>query len=478
MNKSPAVGWIAPPRPVRVAEAEKWAPAPFQEIHCAAGDDPLRWRILIVLNGSLTGQPRAVVSLACVVGSAIVPAPSRMPPLIERPSCRRCHRPLSACWCAELSPVETATRVVFLQHPREARVAIGTARIAHLGLAGSELYEGIEFAKHPRVAEIIANPKTALLFPGEGAVAPDALEQPPETLVVIDGTWPQARKMMALNPALRGLPRIGFVPRQPGNYRIRREPAAHCVATVEAVVEVLAAFEGNDVRFRKLVGAFESMVDRQLAARAARVEPPRRQLKACDPWWTSPAMPDLETLWPKVVAIAGEANAHGRGSDVKGVPELVHLAAFRPATGEAFNAFLAPRRPLAASVSHHLEVPVESLLNGQTPAAVLEEWNRFIGPEDRLIGWGGHGWELLAREGWFPSAAPIDLRLVAAHRLKRRPGAPDAAARAVGAVLTGAPPAPATGRAGRVVQAIAAMVAALRSEKQAAEAAGPAAAAR
>jgi hypothetical protein len=55
-------------------------------------------------------------------------------------------------------------------------------------LAGSELHEGVEFADHPRVAELVARPGTARLFPGEGAIAPDAFERPPETLPVTDGT--------------------------------------------------------------------------------------------------------------------------------------------------------------------------------------------------------------------------------------------------------------------------------------------------
>jgi DTW domain-containing protein YfiP len=383
-----------------------------------------------------------------------------------RALCPRCRRPLSACWCAALTPIDTRTRVVFLQHPREARVAIGTARIAHLGLARSELHEGVEFAHHPRIAELVARPGTALLFPGPGAVAPDALERPPETLLVIDGTWPQARKMMALNPALRALPRIGFMPRQPGNYRIRREPAAHCVATVEAVVEVLAAFERDPARLGPLLRAFDGMVDRQLAAKAARIEPPRRRLKACDPWWTSAAVPDLEALWPQLVAVAGEANAHGRSSGVTGPPELVQLAATRLATGEVFHAFLAPRRPLADSVACHLDVPLESLQGGRPAGDVLAEWRRFVAPGDRLVGWGVHGWRLLAQEGWQPELPPIDLRLIAAHRLKRRPGAPDAAVRAIGGTPDSSPAAP--GRAGRVLQAIGAFTCTLLAEKRAA----------
>ena len=391
-----------------------------------------------------------------------------MPPTGPRQICSRCHRPASACWCVGLVPVETATRVVFLQHPRESRVAIGTARIAHLGLQRSELHEGIAFGGHPRIEELLAQPGTALLFPGPGAVSPETLVVPPKTLLVIDGTWPQARKMMALNPSLAGLPRIGFMPRRPGNYRIRREPDRHCVATVEAVVEVLSVFEREPDRFVSLLRAFDGMVDRQIAAKAARTEPIRQRLRAAAPWWESAAMPDLEGMWPSLVMVAAEANSHRRGSGVPGAPELIQLAAVRPSTGEAFNAFLAPRRPLAPCATRHLEVSTEEILNGRSVLDSLELWNRFLQPGDHLVGWGGFASELLRQEGWNPEQAPIDLRIVAAHRLKRRPGSVEAAARA----LDGNPgePWPAPGRAGRTVKGLAVLVEQLVREKRASRA--------
>ena len=385
--------------------------------------------------------------------------------LTARPSCVRCRRPATACWCAELTPVETATRVVFLQHPRESRVAIGTARIAHLGLSRSELHEGIEFAGHPRIEELLARPGTALLFPGPGAVAPDALERPPETLIIIDGTWPQARKMVALNPALRALPRIGFMPRKPGNYRIRREPDLHCVATVEAVVEVLSAWEGDERRFQPLLSAFDAMVDRQIAATAARTGPPRRRLKRADPWWESPSMPDLMALWPNLVVVAGEANAHRRDSPVPGSPELLQFVAMRPATGEVFEVFLTPRRPLAARAHQHLEVLQEMILGGRTVAEATLAWNGFLKPGDHLVGWGDFAVQLWAQESWQPECEPIDLRIVAAHRLKRRPGTAALAAQSIGANVEG--PAVASGRAGAAVWVMSAFIRRLLEEQRA-----------
>lgn len=389
---------------------------------------------------------------------------------VARPTCPRCRRPASACWCADLQPVETATHVVFLQHPRESRVAIGTARIAHLGLSRSELHRGIDFSRDPRVAAIISQPGTALLFPGEGSIPPDTLERPPETLLVIDGTWPQARRILSLNPALRALPRIGFLPPKPGNYRIRREPAAHCLATVEAVVGVLAAFERDASRFEDLMRAFDRMVERQLAGLAARTEPPRRRHKPGDPWWLVRSLPDLEALWPNLVAVAGEANAYPRGNAVPGEPEIIQLTAMRLATREVFHAFIAPRRPLAPGAARHLDVPAAALRDGKELARVLADWNRFLQPGDRLVGWGPFGWDLLLREGWRPESRPIDLRLVAAQRLKRRPGRPDAAVQAMGGTVGDEPAAP--GRAGRTVRAIAAVTEALLAEKRVALAAG------
>lgn len=381
-----------------------------------------------------------------------------------RPTCPRCRRPASGCWCADLEPVDTRTRIVFLQHPREARVAVGTARMAHLGLVHSELYQGVDFSEHPRVSTVVSQPGTALLFPGAGAVAPDDLEHPPETLVIIDGTWPQARRMMALNPALRALPRLGLVPQQPGNYRIRREPAAHCMATVEAVVEVLAALEGDRSRFAPLIRAFDRMVERQLAGLAARTEPPRRRHRPGDPWWLVRSMPDLEALWPHLIAIAGEANAYPRDSGVEGDPEILQLAAQRLSTGEVFHAFVAPRRPLASSAAHHLDVAVASLEGGRNLGAVLQDWNRFVRPGDRLVGWGTFAWDLLHRERWRPENRPIDLRLVAAQRLKRRPGRVDAAMRAMGGEWGEELSVP--GRAGRTLRGIAAVVGTLLQEKR------------
>ena len=171
------------------------------------------------------------------------------------------------CYCAHIEPVVTNTRVLFLQHPRERDVAINTARIARLCLPNSDLRVGVDFAGDRVVREALHDPArpAVLLFPSDEAV--DLRERRPDgpvTLVVLDGTWSQAAKLLKLNPFLRALPQYRLAPSKPSDYRIRREPADHCVATVEALALVLGALEGDLARFASLLRLFEEMVGTQL----------------------------------------------------------------------------------------------------------------------------------------------------------------------------------------------------------------------
>jgi DTW domain-containing protein YfiP len=185
--------------------------------------------------------------------------------------------PVAYCWCPHLVSLPTRTRVVLLQHPRERGLAIGTAHMASLCLPNAELHVGTTWGDSPALARALSDPArpAVLLYPGEGAV--DLLTHPPDgpvTLVVVDGTWSTARKVVARNPVLSSLPRYAFSPPAPGEYRIRREPTATCVSTLEALVYALGALERDPERFRAMLAPFRAMIDAQLAAEATPAQPP------------------------------------------------------------------------------------------------------------------------------------------------------------------------------------------------------------
>lgn len=192
---------------------------------------------------------------------------------------------MTLCVCTGLAPAAARTRVVLLQHPREARLAICSAGLARLALANAELHRGVRFTEHPRVRELAAVPGAALLFPGPGAVPAAArADAPPPVLFAVDGTWHQAERMVARDPLLSALPRLSVEPDGAAGYgALREEPAAHCLSTLDAVALALGALEREPARFEPMRAAFRRMVALQLeCAQGARRNPRHR------PGWRPP----------------------------------------------------------------------------------------------------------------------------------------------------------------------------------------------
>lgn len=183
-----------------------------------------------------------------------------------RAQCRRCLRPESFCVCSGLGPIPSGTRVVILQHPREARLAICSAWLTRVALERCELHRGVRFDLDPGVRALVATPGAALLFPGADATPADALaSSPPELLVVVDGTWLQAEKMLSVNPEVAALPRVTLSPGHESGYgELRREPGPGHLSTIEAVAHALGALERDPARFEPMVTAFRRMVELQL----------------------------------------------------------------------------------------------------------------------------------------------------------------------------------------------------------------------
>ena len=193
------------------------------------------------------GQRGAVLAL-CALNAAYLAAP--MDPHADifdgRSACLRCRRPTSVCWCAHLPTLPTTTRVVLLQHPRERRMAIGTARMAHLSLPGVAAPRRHRLRLRPRGDRAPRRGRRVLAVPRRRGDPAEALPRDrPLTLIVVDGTWWQAQKLVKENPRLAALPRVALSPTRLSEYQIRRQPADFCVSTIEALAETLAVLEGR-----------------------------------------------------------------------------------------------------------------------------------------------------------------------------------------------------------------------------------------
>lgn len=348
-------------------------------------------------------------------------------PIEPRADCGRCARPLVACYCEHVTPVETRTRVVVLQHPRERHKAIGTARIAALCLPNAEILVGVDFERDERARSLLADPEAPaiLLYPSPGAR--DLRSDPPKgpvTLVVLDGTWSQARTLLRDNPWLQGLPRVAFTPDRPSEYRIRREPREDFVSTLEALVHALGMLEdGDPARFRSLMTPFRAMVDLQVKFAAAVSEPrwrrPRRHLETA-----GSRLPAL-LLEPRLVCMVGEANAWPYDRELGGPPhphELIHCLA-RTVDGEAsFERVIAPRLPLSDSPIEHALLSADELAAGVRIEAARSAWERFVRPDDVLCVWGHHARAMMQRDDLRLPERWLDIREVARDHLKARSG--------------------------------------------------------
>ena len=140
--------------------------------------------------------------------------------------------------------MRTRTAFLVVRHGRETWKTSNTARIALLALTRGRLLP-YSVPGEPFDAEALQAPDTWLLYPGADA-APVGTP-PPRQVVVIDGSWSQARRMVHRLPQLRGMPRLSLPPPQPGRKRLRQPPHADGMSTLEAIAEAVALLEGEEV---------------------------------------------------------------------------------------------------------------------------------------------------------------------------------------------------------------------------------------
>jgi hypothetical protein len=301
-----------------------------------------------------------------------------------RATCWRCLKPSLLCVCERTPVVANRTRVFVLQHRRERAHAVGTARIARLGLQGVEVCEAVGNVPRPPLA-----PDAALLYPSPGARSLEELSprEKPSQLVVLDGTWRHARRLFLDNPWLSEMPHVRLTPEQPSRYRIRKQPAEHCVSTLESLVAALGILEPETAGLDGLLASFDSMIDEQQAFMDSPSATPRWQQR--EPRVSRVLPRDLLEAPERLVVVYGESAPVGehRGSKCKR-RQLVRWSALRPATGDVFDRLIQPEGA-SPSPGHleHMGLDPEDFSAAQPMSSVREGWRIFRRTDDLLAAW-------------------------------------------------------------------------------------------
>lgn len=172
-------------------------------------------------------------------------------------------RPENVCYCFSLPevPLNTRNRVVMLQHPAEQKRCLQTGRMLQLGLSEGKclLYRGKVFPNSKAdttLRSILADKEnTLLLYPTKDAVPIDEIDpkEGPYNVVLIDGTWPQAKAIFTRSPALQQLRQVKLIGSETSHYVIRTQPAEGCLSTLETAASALSTLERDNSIKEQLV---------------------------------------------------------------------------------------------------------------------------------------------------------------------------------------------------------------------------------
>jgi len=203
--------------------------------------------------------------------------------------CPTCTKPTRLCVCEAIAPLRVPFRVVLLQHPQEKRELLGTAVLAHLQIADSILRVGLSWANlHKIVGEDVDPHRWGVLYlgptrPGGARSLPpisvvdkkgEPLEESPyllrdiDGIIVLDGTWSQAKTLWWRNAWLLKCRRIVINPDVRSLYgAARKEPRKDSLSTLEAVAFTLAKLTGKAEVYDRLLEPFALLLKKHRAPR-------------------------------------------------------------------------------------------------------------------------------------------------------------------------------------------------------------------
>lgn len=182
--------------------------------------------------------------------------------------CQRCLLLEAFCLCAAIGQAQPCRpEILIVRHLWEAWKSTGTARLAGLALSNLRIVDMAAESPEPVRAELRQLQGAWLLYPGRESSA--RLATPPQTLVVLDGTWRQTRKMMRRLPELSLLPRFSLDAEPASSrQRLREPPRPAARSTLESIADALSELDSPAVGER-LLQLHARFVQLTLAARGA-----------------------------------------------------------------------------------------------------------------------------------------------------------------------------------------------------------------
>ncbi|RTL54696.1 MAG: DTW domain-containing protein [Bradyrhizobiaceae bacterium] len=213
------------------------------------------------------------------------------------PECPQCGKPLPLCICESVTPLDSRIELLILMHPQEQDRLLGTARLTAMHFANATVKVGLSWPSLSKILGRDVDPsRWGILYLGSSKVADldtdddvvaigrkgeieegqRAILNSLEGIILLDGTWSQAKALWWRNAWMLKCRRIILNPSRPSLYgKLRREPRSDGLSTIEAAAMVLGRLNKNEQIEAALLGAFERMLTRyrQVQAETPHIAP-------------------------------------------------------------------------------------------------------------------------------------------------------------------------------------------------------------
>ncbi len=186
-----------------------------------------------------------------------------------------------------------------MQHPSEVGQSKNTVHLLGLVLPAMRRYVGESAADFAALRQELALQHCYLVYPSEHSKSAEQLsvelastgiiaanlasanlvnqagdEKPAAqaliSIILLDGTWRKAYRMLQLNPWLLTLPSLHLNFEGQSQYRIRKSSRSDSLSTLEAAAYTLKALEPN-IDIEPILKLFDAMVQTRLDAMPAKV---------------------------------------------------------------------------------------------------------------------------------------------------------------------------------------------------------------
>lgn len=185
--------------------------------------------------------------------------------------CELCYQTPENCFCAFIAPVTSRVPFVMIQHWKEQYRSSNTGRLLTLAIPGTPCFTNFNWEQLDAMSRFLEAYQPYLLYPSPRAVTVTQFQEIQKTstkplcVVLIDGTWRQAKRLRQRIATLRMLPCLRLDPEIPSSYQLRRQSKTHHLSTIEAVIQLMKSLDCADVQ--PLERLFEILVHRGLQAR-------------------------------------------------------------------------------------------------------------------------------------------------------------------------------------------------------------------